>query len=160
MFQTLAAGATDAAGALRALSTAYLRLEDVPSALDAAARSRRLDPRSAASYRQEAEALVAAGRAADAAVPLMAGVFLTADSGLWEELLRLYRGGLDAEGCATRPGARGPALNPSCAIVRRHFCAAAHESIQAAFQTGRPDLARRIKAAGLQEFGCDAAALN
>jgi tetratricopeptide (TPR) repeat protein len=140
--------------AYHALSTAWLRLGNPQAALDAAGHALGLDPLNPASYTEVAVALAAAGRSDDAAERLMQGVFLTNDAGLWQRLLGLYRSGLDRIGCATRPGPRGEALNPDCAIVRRHFCAAESPSIQTAVAAGRPDLARNLKAAGAEQFGC------
>jgi hypothetical protein len=50
---------------------------------------------------QIAAILLDRGRAGEAAVALMQGVLLTTDTGLRNELLRLYQGGLDRLGCAT-----------------------------------------------------------
>ena len=55
----------------------------------------------------------------------MEGVLLTTDTGLRNELLRLYQGGLDRSGCATMPIQGNTALNPACDMVHRHLCAAA-----------------------------------
>ena len=148
------------AGLYRVLSIAYLRLADTDKAFDAAANAIKLEPLNSESYRQIAEVLLAAGRSDDAAAKLLEGVILTADVGLWEELLSLYRSGLDPEGCATISGPRGPSLNPACEIVRKHFCAAAPDTIRIRIQTLRRDLAREMKDTALQKFRCPPGPLN
>jgi tetratricopeptide (TPR) repeat protein len=149
-----------AAGLYQALSTAYLRLADTQKALEAAAYASQLDPLKSEPYRQVAEVLVAAGRAEEAAVKLVEGVILTGDSSLGDELLGLYRSGLDPKGCATVSGSGGPALNPGCDTVRRHFCAAAAETMRVDLQIARPAHAVETRNAAVQRFNCPAGPLN
>ncbi len=145
-------------GLYRVLSTSYLRLADTRKALEAATYALQLDPLKSESYRQIADVLVAAGRADEAAVKLVEGVILSADSSLGDELLGLYRSGLDRDGCAVL-GGRG-ALNPACDIVRRHFCAAAAEAIRVDLQTARDAQAVETRNAALHRFNCPAGPLN
>ena len=123
-------------------------------ALDAATAAQELEPLNPESYRQISESLVAGGRADEAAVALIEGVFVTPNQGLRQELLKLYRQGLDTKGCATRQGPYGPALNPSCEIVRRHSCAATAEVLKLYARMGREDLAGQAKALSANTFGC------
>jgi protein O-mannosyl-transferase len=142
--------------AQRLLSEVYLRLGDPDDALDAATHSSQLDPLNPEAYRQIAEVFLAGRRADDAAAKLMAGLLITSDPGLREELLNLYRSDLDVQGCAVVPGPRGPAINPHCEMVQRHICAASVETIKALLQTGRRDLAETQKSAFLRDYGCAA----
>lgn len=137
----------------RTISAVELRLGDVPRALERATTAQRLDPAAAESYRHLSAAYLAAGRADDAAVALVEGTLVTSDLGLRQELVELYRGGLDTQGCATTPGPYGPAMNPSCGIVHRHMCMAATRALQLYGQMGRGDLMEKTKLA-VASLGC------
>jgi len=129
----------------RAISIVELRLGDVGQAIEEATTAQRLEPAAAESYRRLAAAYLAAGRADDAAVALVEGTLVTSDLGLRQELLDLYRGGLDTQGCATTPGAYGPVMNPSCGIVHEHMCMAASGAFQLYGRMGRADLMEKTK---------------
>jgi hypothetical protein len=144
----------------RKISAIYLRLMEPQKALDAAVAARQFDPLNAETFGQFAEVLVSVGRGDDAAVVLMEGVLVTTDQNLRNQLLSLYRGGLDRQGCATLPGANGGALNPSCEMVHRHLCAASSETIKLRLETQRRDLAETMRATALRDFGCPAGPLN
>lgn len=75
-------------------------------------------------YRMLAADYQKMGKSDDAAVTLMTAQLMTGDLGFRKPLLDLYASGLDSAGCAIVPGPAGPALNPACAIVHRHLCAA------------------------------------
>jgi hypothetical protein len=45
-------------------------------------------------------------------------------------------------------------LNPSCPIVRAHFCAASAEAVEVNLRLGRRDRAERARTFAAQEFGC------
>jgi len=102
----------------------YLRLGDREKAMDAAVRSRALNPASADVYRLIAGLEVDAGHDEDAVVALMEGVLVSRDAGLTQKLAELYRSGLDPQGCAIT--AQG-ALNPRCPAVQRQLCDAIKE---------------------------------
>jgi tetratricopeptide (TPR) repeat protein len=144
----------------RSISDIYLKLNDPSKAADAAAAALEMDPLNAQRYWQLSRAYLADGRADEAAVTLMQGTLVTADLRLRQDLLSLYRQGLDSKGCATVPGPLGPALNPSCEIVRRHTCAAAAATIPLYLRVGRRDLAELLKDSVSRDFGCPAAQLN
>jgi hypothetical protein len=122
-----------AAEGYRLLASAYLRLDKAQEALSAANRAQALDPLNVAVYDEIADACLALSRGEDAAIALARGMFATGDGSLRQDLLKVYRSGVDTAGCAVVPGPRGPALNPSCDIVRRDLCAGAT-------QARRPDL--------------------
>jgi hypothetical protein len=157
---TQASHGSPAADLYRVLSVSHLRLGHTQQALEAAASALRLEPLKSELYRQMAGVLAAGGRADEGAVKLLEGVILTGDSGLGDRLLQLYRSGLDPVGCATVMSPRGPALNPECETVRRHFCAAAADAIRVDLQTARQALARETKKAALQRFHCPAGPLQ
>ncbi|MGC9972068.1 MAG: DUF1736 domain-containing protein [Bryobacteraceae bacterium] len=138
----------------RTISVAYLRLGDPGKALDAAAAARELEPLNAQSYRQLSASLVAGGRADEAAVALVEGTLVTSDMSLRQELLNLYQSGLDTKGCAITPGPYGPAVNPSCEIVRQHACAATAGVLRLYRKIGREDLAGQARALASASFGC------
>jgi hypothetical protein len=129
----------------RMLSLAYLRLGDSANASRMAGRARASSPLDPLVYRQMSSVFVAEGRADDAAVALVTGSLLTGDTALRDELLRMYREGLDKQGCATVQGPYGAAINPACAIVRRHICAAAPGALEAATAAHRPDLYETLR---------------
>jgi hypothetical protein len=102
-------------------------------ALDAALRARDLDPGNPATHRTLAGVLLDADREQDAVVALVAGVLITQNGALRQDLLRLYRAGLDPGNCAMNPDGT---LNFSCGTVHRNVCAAAPEVVRL-----RPDVA-------------------
>jgi len=67
-------------------------------------------------------------------------------------LLRLYQGGLEGSGCATMAVPGNTALNPACAMVHRHLCAASVGTIRLRLATGREDLAETMKQTALRDF--------
>ena len=144
----------------RSISDARLRLNDPSKALDAAATALELDPLNAQTYRQLSTAFLANGRADEAAVALIQGTIVTSDLSLRQDLLGLYRQGLDSKGCATVPGSKGPAFNPSCEIVRKHTCAAVAATIPLYLRIQRRDLAVQLKDSASRDFGCPAGLLN
>src|SRR5205085_10868517 len=109
----------------RILASAYLRLGDAERALPAAMQARTINPSSAEVYGEIADAYLAQKRGEDAAIALAEGMFATSDPALRAGLLALYRSGVDTKGCAIVPGPNGPALNPSCEMVRKDLCAGA-----------------------------------
>ena len=148
------------AEAQRLLSEVYLRLGDPDNALTAGALSSRLDPLNPEVYRQMAAVFLAERRADDAAAKLMAGLLITSDPGLREELLNVYRSGLDVEGCAIVPGPRGPAINPHCEMIHRHICTASTETVKARLQTGRRDLAKTQRSTFVRDYDCPAGPMD
>ena len=141
------------AGLKRTTSMVELRLGNVGQALEEAGAALALAPAAPESYRQLAAAYLAAGRDDEAAVALLEGTLVTSDQGLRQELVELYRRGMDTQGCAIRPGPYGPAMNPSCGIVHRHMCTAATRAVQLYGRMNRGDLMEktRLTAASL---GC------
>jgi hypothetical protein len=91
---------------------------------------------------------------------LTQGIFLTADEDLRQDLLTLYRDGLDSQGCAVRPGPNGPTINPGCELVHRHICAASVNVIRVRLQKHQKDLAESQKRIFIANFGCPAAPLD
>jgi tetratricopeptide (TPR) repeat protein len=137
----------------RSIAGVELRLGDVAEAIERASTAQRLDPASAESYRQLSAAYLVSGRADDAAVALVEGSLVTSNQELRQEVLDLYRRGLDTQGCATIPGPYGLAVNPSCAMVRKHLCLAAAQTLQLYRQMGRDDLLEKTKAE-VAPLGC------
>ena len=156
-------GAVDPArfGALMLrISEVHRRLGEGGRALEAAMEGRRTEPENTEIHHQIAAILLDQGRVDEAAVALMEGVLLTTDTGLRNELLRLYQAGLDRLGCATMPMPGNTALNPACEIVHRHLCAASVGTIRLRLETGRPDLAETMKQTALKDFHCAAESLE
>jgi protein O-mannosyl-transferase len=141
-------------GLMLRISEVQRRLGDGGQALAAAVEARRMEPGNAEIHHQTAAILLDEGRADEAAAALMEGVLVTTDTGLRNELLRLYQGGLDRAGCATMAVQGNTALNPACEIVHRHLCAASAGTIRLRLETGRPDLAETMKQTALKDFGC------
>ena len=144
----------------RSISETSLRLQDTSTALDAAVAALELDPTNPQSYRQLSAASLANGHADEAAVALVQGAIVTSDQSLRQDLMTLYRQGLDSKGCAIRPGPNGPAFNPSCEIVRTHTCAAVAATIPLYLRLQRRDLAEQLRDSAPRDFGCPAALLN
>jgi tetratricopeptide (TPR) repeat protein len=142
------------------ISEAHRRLGESSQALAAAIEGRSFEPGNAEIHHQIAATLLDQGRADEAASSLMEGVLVTADTGLRNELLRLYQGGLDRSGCATMPIQGNTALNPACEIVHRHLCVAAAGTIRLRLETGRRDLAETMRQTALKEFHCQPESLE
>lgn len=138
----------------RLLSQAELRLGNSERALDYAHYALALSPYSAPMYLQLADVLVHSDRVEEGAVALMEGEMITSDEGLKEQMVRLYRSGLDAQGCAAIEKDGQVTLNPSCEIVHRHLCEGAVGAEQIYTQAGRADLAAQTKDLALQKLGC------
>ncbi len=142
------------------ISEVYRKLGEGGHALEAAMEGRRMEPGNPEIHHQLAAILLDQGRVDDAAAALMEGVLLTTDTGLRNELLRLYQSGLDRLGCATMLVPGNTALNPACEIVHRHLCAASVGTIRLRVETGRQDLAETMKQTAMKEFGCTAESLG
>jgi protein O-mannosyl-transferase len=138
----------------RLLSEAELRLGDVPRALDNAHYALDLAPFSAPMYLELADVLVHSARAEQSAVVLMEGEMITSDPGLKEQIARLYRSGLDPQGCAVAEKDGQVMLNPSCEVVHRHLCEGSIGVEQIYRQAGRADLAATTKNLAAQKLGC------
>jgi hypothetical protein len=132
------------------LSRVHLRLGNTAAALDAAREALVLLPASSEGYRQVVYTLLSANRLDAAAVALFQGFIVTNDTSLLENLLKLYRAGLDRTGCA---GSRGPMPDPSCEMVRRHACAAVADLGRVPLSA---DIAERRKQTA-QSYQCPAA---
>jgi tetratricopeptide (TPR) repeat protein len=141
------------------LAAAYLRLGKVAEAGAAASEALALHPVSAEGYRQISFAFTAQGRIDDAAVALMEGLLIRGDPTLKSDLLVLYSNSF-ANTCAITEGPDGPAINPSCDLVRKQFCAASVEVIKAALEGERWDEARKQKQDFLHKYGCPAGPLE
>jgi tetratricopeptide (TPR) repeat protein len=126
-----------AADGYRTLASVYHRLGRAQEALAAATEAQKIDPANPGVYGEMADSNLALDRPEEAAIALAEGVLATGDAGLRSDLVKLYRSGLDSKGCAVAAGPQGPALNPSCEIVRRDLC-------EAAVRAGSPSLRRRL----------------
>ncbi|HTP35567.1 MAG TPA: DUF1736 domain-containing protein [Candidatus Acidoferrales bacterium] len=129
----------------------YLRMNQPQLALDAAMKARGIDPENVDAHRVVAGILLSAGREEEGANALVAGVLMTRDNGLRQDLVELLRGGLDKRGCATTPAG---GLNPGCETVHRHLCAGSAEAVRLRMASGRADLAEEVRRTAEQEFGC------
>jgi tetratricopeptide (TPR) repeat protein len=142
------------------ISEVYRRLGENDHALEAAMEGRRMEPENTEMHHQIAAILLDQGKSDEAAAALMEGVLLTTDTGLRNELLRLYQSGLDRLGCATMLVPGNTALNRECAIVHRHLCAASVGTMRLRVETGRQDLAEQMKQTAMKDFGCSAESLE
>lgn len=135
-------------------AAALLGLSRGSEAVAAATRSTRADPANAIGYRLLADAHLASGMPDAAAVTLMVGGLVTGGAAFTRDLAQLYRAGLDVDGCAVTGTADRLALNPGCAIVARHTCAAA-AAVSAEPAAASPQL-RSTLAAIAAQFRCPA----
>jgi protein O-mannosyl-transferase len=137
----------------RRLSAAYSRLLQHEKAVHAATRARTLDPFNPIGYRQAAAALLSANRSDEAAIALMVGSLLTGSTDVRQQLIELYRRGLDRDGCAVIESTNGATLNPSCPMVRRHICAASIEAVSIERRASRDSDANRLETSA-KRLGC------
>jgi protein O-mannosyl-transferase len=138
----------------RLLSEAELRLGDSQGALGHARYALDLSPFSASMYLELADVLLHSNRIDDGLVALMEGEIVTNDAGLREQLVRLYRNGLDPQGCAAVEKDGQWTLNPACDVVHRHLCAGSTAAIETYTRAGRADLAASAKDLAIQKLGC------
>jgi hypothetical protein len=131
-----------------------LRLGDASQALHYANYALELSPFSAPMYLDLADVLVHSGRVEDGAVALMEGEIITTDPGLKEQMVRLYRSGLDSQGCAAVEKDGQWMLNPSCEVVHRHLCQGSAGAEQIFAQAGRADLAASTRELAVQKLRC------
>jgi hypothetical protein len=87
-------------------------------------------------------------------VALMTGSMVTDDRTLRDELVELYRRGLDPLGCAVTDTPQGPAINPACSTVARHACAATNDAARIQINAGRSDQAQRLRDGAARQFSC------
>ena len=140
--------------AYRLLSGAYLQSGDGEKALASAERALELAPMQPNMYAQLAAAQMERQQAGQAGITLMAGMLLTSDLRLRDQLMKLYAAGLDTEKCAIAAGPRGPAINPACALVQSEMCAAAVEMIHTRLRAGERDLALSNRNTFVEKYGC------
>jgi tetratricopeptide (TPR) repeat protein len=136
------------------LSTAYLTTGDKNRALDAAERSRALDPFNPKIYLQMTEIAATSGRMDDAFVRLTEGEFVTSDENLMHALVELYQRALDPRSCVLLPGPNGPEMNPACGIVHEYVCAASPYVVKTLRAAGQEDAARTRESMFVEQFGC------
>jgi len=107
----------------RNLGVAYLRLGDVPRALEALEYQRRIAPDQLDVYRGFANAYLQAGRTEDAIVSLLKSFLLRGPEQDLAAALELYLK-TDPGGCAVVVKGDQRTLESDCPVVHRHLCAA------------------------------------
>ena len=141
------------------LAAAYLRLGNLGEASVAASEALALHPVNPEAYREIAYAFATQDRINDAAVALLEGWLITSDFSLQSNLLDLYRSAL-SNSCAITVGPNGPAMNLTCGLVHKQFCAASVEALKAAIEEERWDVARRQKQIFMHDYGCPTGPLD
>jgi tetratricopeptide (TPR) repeat protein len=141
------------------LAVAYGRLGKMEQASTEASEALALHPIDPVGYRQIAYALAAVDHIDAAAVALFEGLMMTSDLRFRTDLLTLYRASAGPNSCAIVVGPGGPAVNPSCDVVRKSLCVASIEVIKAAIETSRWDAAKKLKQNSLKD-GCPAGPLE
>ena len=135
------------------LALTYVRLGDLPNALEAANQTRLLAP-DRSDYGLLSGILFATNRKDDAATVLIEGFLITHNRGFLPRLRSIYAGGLDPKGCAFVQTANGPNLNNSCEIVHAGFCKASVELTDIYRKNQKPDMAADLERQATEEFGC------
>jgi tetratricopeptide (TPR) repeat protein len=141
------------------LAAAYLRLGNLGEASVAASEALALHPVNPEAYREIAYAFATQDRINDAAVALLEGWLITSNFSLQSNLLDLYRSAL-SNSCAITVGPNGPAMNLTCGLVHKQFCAASVEALKAAIEEERWDVARRQKQIFMHDYGCPTGPLD
>jgi protein O-mannosyl-transferase len=142
------------ADALLLLSSAYLAEGDTDRAAQAIEQARVIDPLSSRLYLLTADIASSAERMDDAAIALVEGAFITSDKTIRGALVDLYRSAMDPTSCALIGGPKGLAINPRCAIVHAHVCAASVYTVRTLAASERRDLAQTRKRMFIEQFGC------
>jgi hypothetical protein len=141
------------------LAAAYWRLGRGAEAAAAASDALAFHPQVPEAYRQISYAFATGNRFDDAAIALIAGGMITSDFSLGADLVGLYRSAF-SNSCALTAGPNGPAVNPACDLVRKHFCAASLEVVKASMDAQNWDLAKQQKKDFEQKYGCPAGPLD
>jgi tetratricopeptide (TPR) repeat protein len=124
------------------LSLAYLRLQDLPLALEAHERLRRLAPTNVAVYRDIGMIDMALGRTDDAAVALWQAVVLTEDAAATQQLVEIYRNMPAGDTpIVTYDEAGQPQLHVGHPAVSAHRCRALRELVAIFTRARLPELA-------------------
>jgi tetratricopeptide (TPR) repeat protein len=145
----------------RLLSAVHLRLDEGEPALRHALYARELAPADAETYKQLAEAYWGVHDGERTAIALLEGIMLTSDVSLRDAAVAFYRGsGVEGADCAVVTRAGQAALNPTCAPVHRHMCAAADDAIRLQTRTGHPDDAANVRRMALGPMQCDPRSLD
>jgi protein O-mannosyl-transferase len=144
----------------RLLSVAYLRMGNGDASFETAAEGRKQDPLNPEAYSQMAEVLKSVGDNYQAATVLMQGMLVTSDLELRKQLIDLYGQGLDQQHCAVTNGPNGPAINPSCALVRKQLCEVSADTVSIALFAGKTNTAHSLKNSFVRDYGCPADPLN
>ena len=141
--------AAQQADARRLMAEASLGIGDGSRAAADAARARQLAPLDPRSHRTLADVYLATHQDDSAAVALMVGSMLTADTTFRANLIDLYRESGAAD-CAVVATANGVTINPGCPLVHAHVCAASSESITINERIGRQAQADALRASAGQ----------
>jgi len=141
------------------LAAAWVRLGNTAEASAAASEALALHPSTPGAYRLIASIFAAQQRIDDAATALIEGILMTSDPNLKSDLLNLYRSAL-SNTCVMTTGSSGPDWNVNCDLFRKHFCAAAVESLKSAVEAERFDVAREQKQDFEKNYGCPAGPLD
>jgi tetratricopeptide (TPR) repeat protein len=136
------------------LAAAYIKTGDKNQAADAADHARALDTLNPKVYMQLAEIYATSNRMDDAFISLAEGEFVTADAGLMDAWVDLYRRAAGPASCALQPTLEGPALNPPCPIVHAHVCAASAYVVKTLAAAGQQDVALARKQMFIENFHC------
>jgi tetratricopeptide (TPR) repeat protein len=133
-----------------------LALSRPTEAIDAFTYMRHLAPNSADAHFGLGRAYVAAGRAEDAAVPLLQAIALDSHrDAAWQLLFDVYRR-IDPAGCALAGTTDHPSLDRRCPLVHAHLCTA-YAQLAAMYRGARQEaLAAQLDAAASRAYGCPA----
>ena len=156
---TVAVGAKGDPNLRWTLAAAYRRLGKAEKAVAAAREALTFHPKDPAAYREIAAIFADQDRTEDAAAALMQGSLITSDPAFRADLIVLYRGA-PGNSCALIAKPNGLALNINCDAVHKPFCTAYVETIKAALEDERWDVARQEKQEFLHKYGCPAGPLE
>ena len=136
------------------LSSAYMAMGDSSHASEAISHTDSSVALNPQFYRVQADIAAVQGRIDDAAVALVEGAFITSEKTLRQALIDLYKRATDPASCALTAGPSGPAINPRCAMVHAHVCAASAYVVKTLADLKQTETAQTRKKMFLEQFGC------
>jgi tetratricopeptide (TPR) repeat protein len=130
------------------------RLGKTDAALQQAREAQAAGPGYAAVYQRLHDALLAAGRRAEAQDALLEGVLLTSDPVLMRMLAAGYAAGPGEYECAISYARGAPEIDASCGMVRRQVCAVSDELVRLGMKAGDPELVSRLRNELAAKYAC------
>lgn len=136
------------------LSEAEQSSGNIEESIQSAREAQEAGPMQPDVYERIHDTLLAARRRDEAMAALMQGVLLTSNPGLKRRLVADYADHPDEGQCAISYAETVPAIDFSCAIVRKLACSVSGEVVRVALKAGGRDRAAHLRSELAAKYGC------